>query len=70
MKHYCFLFSDSASDEPGTGDHVSSKKKLKSFSSLLDLARLLEIAPDTMMAEIALKAARKCQAAAAIDICK
>ena len=46
------------------------KNNFGNFSSLVDLARLLEIPRDEMMCEIALKAAKTGQAEAAIEICK
>jgi len=63
-------FSDPTTENVGSGDRFTTKKALESFSSLLDLACLLEISADIMMAEIALKAAKKCQADAAINISK
>ena len=64
------MFSDSSHEEVGSGDQTLVKKPVSSLSSLLDLARLLEISGDAMMAEIALKAAVKCQAEAAVEISK
>lgn len=55
-------------DESGDKNH--GNKQIKSFSMLLNLARLLNVPEEEMLSEIALQAASKCQGQAAIDICR
>ena len=68
------FLSKQSYEKDGSGDAEALTSTVPphytSFASVLNLARLLKIPHQLMQSQIALKAAKQCQAEAAISICK